>query len=137
MSNCKFKIDRFLKTDRVTIGLFYINDKPFCFSLEDPIREEKGKPVPEWKVKGKTAIPKGTYKLVFSPSPRFQKGTPRLLDVPGFDGVLIHAGNRPEDTEGCILLGLQAGMGFIYDSRIAVQRMLDIWDKKETTMEII
>ena len=72
--------------------------------LEDQVREVVGEPVSEWKVPGKTAIPAGRYKVLITFSNRFQKLMPQLMDVPGFTGVRIHAGNTAADTEGCLLL---------------------------------
>ena len=59
----------------------------------------------EKKVYGETCIPYGTYKVVINKSPKFKRLMPRLLDVPHFDGILIHSGNTEKDSAGCIILG--------------------------------
>lgn len=82
----------------------YINGLPFCHCVEDQDRqlETFG---PSAKVKGRTAIPRGTYALSLSFSHRFQKVLPILANVPCFDGIRIHGGNRAEDSQGCLLFG--------------------------------
>lgn len=91
-----------------TMGRLYINNVFICHTLEDEIREVQGQPVEKWKVKGKTAIPSGTYRVTLEYSPRFGTDTPTINGVPGFVGIRMHAGNVHEDTEGCPLLGMQA-----------------------------
>lgn len=59
----------------------------------------------EKKVKGKTAIPCGEYDIEFRFSQKFMQNMAFLKDVPHFDGVMIHWGNLPKDTHGCILVG--------------------------------
>ena len=86
--------------DKYTIGRLYVNGMFECYTLEDRVR-----PKGELKVFGQTAIPEGTIRVILNMSPRFKRIMPRLLDVPGFDGILIHTGNTPEDTHGCILVG--------------------------------
>ncbi|GHT48802.1 hypothetical protein AGMMS49936_11440 [Endomicrobiia bacterium] len=49
-------------------------------------------------------IPEGTYDIVVDWSPRKQRDLPRLLNVPDRDGILIHTGNVPEDSKGCVLV---------------------------------
>lgn len=88
-----------------TLGELKYRDEHLCFTLEDVVREIPGRPVREWKIKGQTAIPVGTYMLVYVWSPSHQCNMLRLLRVPGYEGVLIHAGNSVADTEGCILVG--------------------------------
>lgn len=96
-------------TNKSTIGKLYVNDKLICDTLEDTVRDLNRDgdllDVGEKKVYGETAIPSGTYKMIINMSPRFKKLLPRLLNVPGYDGVLIHTGNLPADTHGCILVG--------------------------------
>lgn len=76
------------------------------WTLEDRVREPlPWQPKKNWKIPKVTAIPRGRYKLSFETSPRFKKRLLRLADVPFFSGVLIHAGNAPDDTDGCILVG--------------------------------
>lgn len=97
----KMRLDRlYLKPD-YTIGKLYLDGKYFCDTLEDRVRD----PAREKKVSGETAIPAGIYEVIVNISPRFRRKLPRLLNVPGFDGILIHRGNVAADTAGCILVG--------------------------------
>lgn len=103
-----------------TIGDLSINGERLCYTLEDKVREREGQPVGRWKVPGHTAIPRGTYKVVVTHSPRFGRPLPLLLNVPGFTGIRIHPGNDSDDTDGCILVGnTWSGGDFISQSRIA------------------
>lgn len=98
-------VERLQKDEDVTIGAITIDGDFACWSLEDPVREVPGQPVSTWKIHGKTAIPAGRYKVIIDMSARFKRLLPLLIDVPGYSGVRIHAGNTAADTEGCILVG--------------------------------
>ena len=116
-----------------TIGELFVNGEFECYTLEDVVR-----PLGE-KVDGKTAIPTGSYKVVVNWSPRFQKNMPHILDVPGFLGVRIHAGNAAKDTEGCILVGKTNDLsaGAIGSSRIAYEQLFrKLYDEKEILIEV-
>lgn len=62
---------------------------------------------------GKIAIPTGTYKIRLSWSRKFSKLMPFLEGVKGFEGVMIHPGNYPRDTLGCILPGWNRRQGMV------------------------
>ena len=108
-----------------THGVLFVDGRYQCFSLEDEVREQVGRPVEDWKVPGQTAIPAGRYRVVITQSQRFQRELPLLVDVPGFTGIRIHAGNAPPDTEGCILVGNDRQPGRVLQSRLALEALLD------------
>lgn len=107
----KVEVKRTFKGTEYTIGKLYIDGHYLCDTLEDTVR-----PVGV-KIAGKTAIPAGTYKVKKTMSPRFKKVLPEILNVPGFTGVRIHAGNTAIDTDGCLLLGLNKKKGQVLESQ--------------------
>ena len=108
------QLKRYIFTPKSTTGHLFVNDVFQCYTLEDVVRAP-GEP----KVYGETAIPEGRYRVAITWSPRFQQNMPLLHDVPGFEGVRIHPGNKPEDTEGCILVGHARDKDWIGGSRDA------------------
>lgn len=126
----ELKVKRVAKKEDYTIGKLYIDGVYFADTLEDcdrgltqdmPLEEIKAK-----KVYGKTAIPKGTYDIDMNTvSPKFKDRSwakpyggklPRLIEVKGFEGVLLHVGNTASDSSGCLLVGKNSIKGMITDS---------------------
>lgn len=118
-------LERYDCDDGRTIGKLFVESRFFCWTLEDPIRMDPDPSTPEneAKIPGRTAIPAGVYQLTFEDSPKFGPDTLTLLGVPGFTHIRIHAGNTPEDTEGCILVGDQRSENAIHQSRQALRRL--------------
>ena len=114
-------LTRIARRPGYTIGRLSVDGKPLCDTLE-----------PQWrnyalgarKVKGRSAVPEGRYRLVVTLSPRFRTWLPLLCGVPGFEGVRIHAGNTAADTEGCILVGVNRHPGRVDDSRLWLQTLM-------------
>lgn len=104
----------FKKTYDSTLSELTIDGRFHCYILEDKDRGlHSGMSLDEIKaikVKKATAIPAGTYEVVISWSDRFQQYMPLLLNVPGFDGIRIHTGNKIADTDGCLLPGYTYSM---------------------------
>ena len=126
------KIDRKYKKETYTIGNVYIDGRWFCSSLEDRDRglriSDPLAKIKEIKVPAETAIPTGRYRVTLDVvSPKYSAvkwyrdfcggRMPRLLNVPGFEGILIHPGNSPLDTAGCILVGMNTRPGRLTASR--------------------
>jgi hypothetical protein len=114
------ELTRIWYTAMSTIGELTIDDRFECYILEDADRLKKRRK----KVYGKTAIPRGTYEVRLTYSPRFKKKLPVLANVPGFTGIRIHAGNTPEDTEGCLLPGLTRSENFVGLSKRAFGKLI-------------
>ena len=138
----KIEVKRIYKGNDYTIGHLYVDGVFFCDTLEPTDRDLTSAMTP-WeiscrKVKGKTAIPVGTYFVdLQTVSERF-KGrkwakahggrVPRLQGVRGFAGVLIHVGNTAADTDGCILVGRNTEVGRVTQSVKAYMELFNILD---------
>lgn len=97
--NLHMRLLRHTAKDGATVGTLLVNGAFECYVLEDFIRPEGE------KVFGETAIPFGAYSVIINLSPKFNRRLPRLVDVPGFGGILIHPGTTKEHTHGCLLVG--------------------------------
>lgn len=149
------KVKRELPKDTYTPGTLYIDEEKFCSTLEDfdrgltqdmTIGEIQSK-----KVYGETAIPKGTYKVTTKVvSPKFSKypfymevcngRLPRLLDVPGYEGVLIHVADgwkKDKLLAGCIGIGERQSDGSLLNGKEIFRRLYEkIKGQNNLTIEI-
>lgn len=131
-------IDRKYKKSTYTIGNLYIDGKWFCNTMEDTDRglddSMNVSIINSIKQSSITAIPTGTYELTLNVvSPKYSKRAfyktlcdgkvPRLLNVKGFEGILIHCGNTAEDSSGCILVGLNKVKGKVVESQDTFTRL--------------
>lgn len=134
----ELKLKRIAKKNGYTIGKLSINGKYFCDTLEDSDRGlDSGMSLDILKRKKLahiTAIPTGRYQVTMDAiSPRLSKSkfykqygagrVPRLLNVPAFEGILIHCGNTAKDTDGCILVGKNSKVGMVLDSKITYSKL--------------
>ena len=122
-------VKRCIFEDDTTIGVMKFDGKFQCFTLEDTVRNIK--------IAGKTAIPKGKYKVILSLSNRFQKVLPLIMDVPNFVGVRIHSGNTHADTEGCLLVGnLIINNRSIGESKNAMDKLMLVLKSQQNEIEL-
>ena len=107
-------------TPTSTTGTLSIDGKPFGFALEDFDRGLHATYqiayIRRVKVARATAIPYGRYSIRKTWSPRYGRFMPEVCDVPGFQGIRIHAGNDAGDTDGCILPGKSRARNRVYTS---------------------
>lgn len=134
----KLRVERLWKKATYTVGRLYVDGKLYCNTLEDVVRDLDR----EEKVSGKTAIPAGTYKVVYNWSPKFGRNLPRLLNIPHFDGILIHPGNTADDSAGCILVGKNTEIGRLTESRYTSDKLNVLIEDaqrhgEEITIEIV
>jgi hypothetical protein len=144
----KLVLKRINNQDNYCEGKLYIDGIYQCDVIEDVDRgltnEMSITEIQSKKVYGETAIPKGTYQITLDVvSPKFKDRSwatfcegklPRLLDVPGFEGVLIHTGNEASNSLGCLLVGQKTKDGWVSNS---TQTFKDLYYKlKQATDQI-
>ena len=128
-----------------TSGVLFIDDKKFCETLEDVNRDinRNGKfDNGEAKVYGDTCIPYGKYKVILSYSPKFKRELPEILEVPDFQGIRIHRGNKISDTLGCVLCGEKVKNGYLSNSTPYEIKLVELFKQaksrnEESFLEII
>lgn len=147
----KLLLRRIFKGPKYTIGKLFINGVYECDTLEDQDRgltsQMSLEEIKAKKVYGVTAIPTGTYSInMTTVSPKFKdrawakpyKGIlPRLENVKGYEGVLIHVGNKAEDTLGCILVGENKVKGQVINSTATFYELMTVLLKAQSAGEVI
>ena len=135
----ELELRRIARRDTYTIGRLSIDGKYFCDTCEDKdrgLRQDLPVSVNQArKVRGQTAIPTGRYRVTLGvKSPKYSKKkqyaacngyVPRLINVPAFDGILIHIGNTAADSEGCILVGRNKKVGMVLESTNTFWQLYD------------
>ena len=122
----KLSLQRIFYGDKSTLGKLYIDDAFACFTLELPYKH--GEPG--------SAIPEGTFPVELRPSPKFLASDdpwarnyayrmPHIQNIPGRSLIMIHWGNEPENTEGCVLVGLGYRKDYVSHSREAFAGVFD------------
>lgn len=147
----KIELKRIARRDTYTIGRLFIDGEYFCDTIEDRDRGLKAdmplEKIRSIKVPSETAIPAGEYGVTLNvKSPRFSRlkayssilgFLPRLIDVPGYEGVLIHIGNTAKDSAGCILVGKNKEVGKVVDSTATFWALYKILDSATSRREKI
>ncbi len=123
----ELQLKREIFTDISTIGTLTIDGKFECYILEDKDRGINKtltlEQIMRVKVYGKTAIPYGRYEVDWTMSARFKVMMPILLNVVGWSGIRIHAGNTEIDSLGCLLCGTRKLSNRITESTIATNKL--------------
>ncbi len=132
-----FKLKRKESSKKSTISTLTLKSKVLCKGLEDGYRKVK--------VKGKTRIPAGRYRLKLRKEggfhnryskrfPRMHKGMIQITGVDNYKYILVHIGNSHRDTEGCLLVGLKTiprdksptGEFYLQSSTVAYKKVYPI-----------
>jgi len=125
-TNMQLTLQRLVLTDSSTCGQLMIDDSLECWTLELPVAD--GLPG--------SAIPAGTYPVFFKPSPKFESSNdpwvkqyaafmPHIEYIPNRSLIMIHWGNYPDNTEGCVLVGKVHQPNMVGQSREAFQELYE------------
>lgn len=151
----KLTIKRTITRNNYTLGELYIDGQFFCSTLEDKDRgltqNMSVEQIKSMKVPGETAIPKGTYKVALDVvSPKFSKypfymevcegKLPRLIDVKGYEGVLIHVADgikRDALLQGCIGIGNLSSEEYLINGKQVFKEFYNRIKGNDVELEIL
>lgn len=143
----KLRLRRIALRDTYTIGKLEVFHwgkwEWIADTIEDKVRDLNKNGVfdnGETKVYSESAIPYGEYEVTldikspkysnFNKYPQYKKYDgylPRLLDVPHFEGILIHTGNTAQHSSGCLIVGENKVVGKVINSTATFYRIMDEW----------
>ena len=137
----KVLIKRIFNNQKYCISHVYVDGVYVCDAIEDTDRGWHNGMSDAYirnnKVYAKSAIPVGTYDITLNiVSPKFNQKEyynkfcngklPRVLNVPGFDGILWHRGRTEKDSAGCLILGYNTIKGQVTNSQQAFEKLYKI-----------
>ena len=105
-------------TEESTIGELFINGERICDTLERPYFNNQ---------RNISCIPKGVYPVRLRlPRESATRDYIHLLvqDVPDRDWILVHRGNFPYQSQGCILVGLGSQQDAVNNSTLAMDLLI-------------
>ena len=105
-------------TEESTIGNLHLNGEWLCDTLELPYRDNQ---------RSISCIPAGQYKVRLRLAR--ESATRDYLhllveDVKDRSHILVHIGNFPKDTKGCILVGIGRKQDLVENSRLAMELLM-------------
>jgi hypothetical protein len=128
-----------------TITLVRLQSSPTCVLGKLIIGDtELSTLEPAWRnnKRNVSCIPSGDYRVTYLPrsaSGKYKR-VYQINSVDGRDGILIHSGNVPSQTAGCVLLGLKhgrmAGDAAVLNSRSALDVLRDHVGDRTVTIRI-
>lgn len=151
----KLTIKRTITRNSYTLGKLYVDGVYFCDTLEDKDRgltqNMSVEQIKSMKIPGETAIPKGTYKVTLDViSPKFSKypfymqtcggKLPRLIDVKGYEGVLIHVADGPKRdslVQGCIGIGNLSAEEYLMNGKKVFAELYNKMKGNNIELEIV
>ena len=137
----RIELTRHYNCPTYSIGRIRVDNKYICDTIEDTDRGLDQSwslaEIRKKKVYKQTAIPTGTYTVTLNvQSPKFAQYkyykdkcrgyVPRLLLVPGYDGILIHCGSSAASSAGCIIVGFNTIKGRVTRSKEAWEELYGI-----------
>tara|TARA_R110000824_G_scaffold142839_1_gene310147 strand:+ start:148 stop:582 length:435 start_codon:yes stop_codon:yes gene_type:complete len=105
-------------TNKSTLGKLFLNGELFCQTLELPYLDNQ---------RSISCIPEGEYKVrLRTAKESSSRDYLHLLvqDVKGRSYILVHIGNFPKDTKGCILVGQSRQQDRVNNSRFAMELLM-------------
>lgn len=135
MTNCwpTITLVRTRYTSQAVLGRLIIGDEELA-TLEPPWRNNE---------RNVSCIPTGEYKMNYLPrsaSGKYRK-VYHITEVEGRGGILIHNGNIPGHTKGCVLVGLRhgymAGGPAVLNSRTALSQLRDMIGEGPSIIRVV